>query len=226
MLGFIASKTSQILGKKWVTDATGKAVYKRDLPFFGQGAKEIATKTLPKYLQAGAIFAGAGALAGWAGSNVYQTGVISRDQQRYLEFQEENLDWQQEKFWAEEEARQEEYEHGLLQSGIIEAFDVKDRQFQSQMQASQQNYETAMYTAKINQMNQDRNTYLANQAFQTFTGGRMTPKDDQFTIAFILTELIAMSNQGQNQETDQPDLDPYYEPSYDDYDYYTDYTEE
>lgn len=226
MWGYLVSTGERLLGKTVIrtigrhggVEYVERSGLKRIPQMLGQ--KEV-WMTAPKYLQAGAIGLGALSLAGWAGSNVYQTGIIHDDTMEQLQYQKDNLQWQKDKFEAEEEARQEDYEHGLLQSGIIEAFDAKDRQFQAQLQSNQMSFETAMYNAKLNQMANDRNTYLANQAFQTFTGGRLSPKDDQFTIAFILTELMALQSMGENQNAPismQDELDPFYEEEYTDFD--------
>lgn len=219
MIGFswMFSQGARTFGKSGAKYAVNEAGYAvKASPWYkNTGGLKTVAKTVPEWLKPIAMFAGAGALAGWAGSNVYQTEKISDDSEEMLDFQKEKWDWEKERYYEEQEARQEDFENSLFQTGLIEAFDVKDRQFQAQMQANQQSFETQMYNAKLMQLAEDRNTYLANQAFQMYTGGRQTSKDDQFTVAFILTELMSILQSELPEEIEQPDLDPYYEPSFD-----------
>lgn len=168
-----------------------------------------------------AALQGAGAMKYWAGTNVDQTEQISKDNREQLAYQEDYLDFQRDKWEYEQDAREEDYERSLYQTALIEGFDQNARNFQANLQTQSQEFEAQMYMMKQQQLAQDRNTYLANQAFQTFTGGRQTSKDDQFTIAFILSELQSIYQP--KQESNIEDINPYYEPEFDEFDDYNDY---
>lgn len=176
-----------------------------------------------------APYAGGGAMAFWAGTNVFQTGKISADNARSLEWQKQRyfLDRDQELFeraqWlTEQENREEDYNRSLFQTGMIQAYDQQGQAHQSAMQQADLNFQANMYQAKQAQIEEDRNRYLLSQAFKSNSYGNGKP-EDRFTLAFILSEL-------QNLVTTEPainteEFDPYYEPDFDEFDEYSDYAE-
>lgn len=210
------------LVSKWAIPAVSSSTLYGGAKLAGKGIKTLA-------IPAAMIFS-AGMLGHWADTNVQQTKQISEDtadrldyQWASLDYQQANLDWQKQKWQEEMDAKEDDENLSLFQTGLIEAYDQKNRNFQASMQAQSQNFEAQLYMMKQAQLMQDRDTYLANQAFQTFTGGRQSAKDDQYTIAFILSELMNMNNKSQPQN--EVEIDNYFEQEYDEFDSFDDYQE-
>lgn len=153
------------------------------------GALATGMARLAPWAVAGAGALGAYGMIHWADTNVEQTKMISEDNRIDRIMAQERLDFEREKWETTLENREEDYDRSLLQTGMIESFDQKARQFQASQQNTQMQFEANMYNAKQAQIAQDRQTYMINQAIQQSGISTTNPSNDRIALAFVLTEL-------------------------------------
>lgn len=158
----------------------------------------LAVPLIGRALSAAAITSAAGSMWHWSGENIEQTGIISEDQRKQLAYQYERLRWEQDQWNEKQLARDEDYTRSLQQTAMIAGFDQQQMMFQSGQQQSRLNFEASKINMQQKMLEQDRNTFLANQAFQAYSQKYNDQNNDRFVLAFILTELQDIQRKSQS----------------------------
>lgn len=142
-------------------------------------------------------------------------------QNRYLDLAELQQDWAEERLELEQqfeidltayeyalksELESQQYNQSIAQTALIGALDQQETllsaQLQSHLQSQSLSFQSAMWTAKQQQLEADRQTYITEKAFETSqdidnTFGEPEPMTQ---VAYILSELQQIESKAKQRE--------------------------